>query len=128
MNNDKPISKIKELESITIKAGARVYFVDAKMDSQGNKYIALSEVKNIGKGSARERQRIHIYQEDFAKIFSALGRALETLGYDLCQGLGVHDKVSAEENNSIASVHMPSLERLTMELEDLAPDPNESDA
>ena len=64
------------LASRKIKAGTRYYYIDAKLDSKGNKYIVLSETKlKEGEGKL-ERHRIFIYEEDFAKVSEAL---LETI-------------------------------------------------
>lgn len=70
-----------ELSSRTVKAGHRVYFVDAKVDSQGNCFVAISEVKSSIKDgdTQRERQRIHIYEEDIPKFLDAMGDALTAI-------------------------------------------------
>lgn len=77
------MGKSRELSTSIVKAGHRVYFVDAKVDSRGNRYLALSECKSSPSGGARDRQRIHIYEEDLGKVFEALSDALRGLGYDL---------------------------------------------
>lgn len=82
-----------ELSTHTVKAGHRVYFVDAKADSHGSRYIAVSECKTSTKGGARDRQRIHIYEEDLPKMISALSSALRDLGYAL--ELSTTDSVAA---------------------------------
>ena len=64
------------LASRKIKAGTRYYYIDAKLDSKGNKYIVLSETKLKESEGKLERHRIFIYEEDFAKVSEAL---LETI-------------------------------------------------
>lgn len=68
-----------ELCSRTVKAGHRVYFVDAKVDSQGNRFVAISEVISQQGTERRERQRIHIYEQDMPKFLDAMGDALTAL-------------------------------------------------
>lgn len=76
MNMDKDWGGSALLASRKIKAGTRYYYIDAKLDSKGNKYIVLSETKlKEGEGKL-ERHRIFIYEEDFAKVSEAL---LETI-------------------------------------------------
>lgn len=76
MNMDKDWGGSSLLASRKIKAGTRYYYIDAKLDSKGNKYIVLSETKlKEGEGKL-ERHRIFIYEEDFAKVSEAL---LETI-------------------------------------------------
>ena len=76
MNMDKDWGGSTLLASRKIKAGTRYYYIDAKLDSKGNKYIVLSETKlKEGEGKL-ERHRIFIYEEDFAKVSEAL---LETI-------------------------------------------------
>ncbi|ERJ73148.1 hypothetical protein HMPREF1556_00241 [Porphyromonas sp. oral taxon 278 str. W7784] len=76
MHMDKDWGGSTLLASRKIKAGTRYYYIDAKLDSKGNKYIVLSETKlKEGEGKL-ERHRIFIYEEDFAKVSEAL---LETI-------------------------------------------------
>lgn len=69
----------QELCSRTVKAGHRVYFVDAKVDSHGNRFVAISEVISQQGSERRERQRIHIYEQDMPKFLDAMGDALTAL-------------------------------------------------
>nr|WP_311471324.1 DUF3276 family protein [uncultured Porphyromonas sp.] len=64
------------LASQKVKAGTRYYYIDAKQDTKGNKYIVLSETKMKESEGKVERHRIFIYEEDFAKVSQAL---LETI-------------------------------------------------
>ena len=71
MHMDKDWGGSTLLASRKIKAGTRYYYIDAKLDSKGNKYIVLSETKlKEGEGKL-ERHRIFIYEEDFAKVSEA---------------------------------------------------------
>lgn len=68
-----------ELCSRIVKAGHRVYFIDAKVDANGERFVAISEVKHLPDSATRERQRVHIYEEDMPKFLDALGSALTAL-------------------------------------------------
>ena len=62
MHMDKDWGGSALLASRKIKAGTRYYYIDAKLDSKGNKYIVLSETKlKEGEGKL-ERHRIFIYE------------------------------------------------------------------
>lgn len=110
--------KTEELSSRIIKAGHRVYFIDAKEDSQGNRYIALSECKSSLKGGARERQRIHIYEEDIIKLFGALSDVALELGYQVqVERLGIDisstsTQEDTEHTSGIAGVDLGSIDEL----------------
>lgn len=101
-----------EFSNNVVKAGHRVYFVDAKADSRGNRYISLSECKSSSRDGAggRERQRIHIYEEDFGKILDALGQAMRAIGYDLELGVvQTTPSVELAEDSSWQELDIPSL-------------------
>lgn len=76
MSIDKDWGASPLLASRKIKAGTRYYYIDAKLDSKGNKYLVLSETKLKESEGKLERHRIFIYEEDFAKVMQAL---LETI-------------------------------------------------
>ena len=66
MSMDKDWGGSTLLASRKLKAGTRYYYIDAKLDSKGNKYIVLSETKLKESEGKLERHRIFIYEEDFA--------------------------------------------------------------
>lgn len=76
MSIDKEWGTPPLLATRKIKAGTRYYYIDAKLDSKGNKYLVLSETKLKDGEGKLERHRIFIYEEDFAKVMQAL---LETI-------------------------------------------------
>lgn len=111
MSNDR--SKSVELNSFTIKAGHRVYFVDAKEDSRGNRFLALSECKSSTTGmGVRDRQRIHIYQEDIEKIFDALGASLADLGYKLELTPLSASEERGQNGGDLSHFSLPSLDEI----------------
>lgn len=72
-----------EICSRSIKAGHRVYFVDAKVDQKGNRFISISEVvRNKDGQGGRERHRVHIYEEDLARVIDAMGDVLMALKHE----------------------------------------------
>lgn len=75
MNNQK--SDI--LFSRTVKAGQRYYYIDAKIDTKGNRYIVLTESKNAEKGQSMLRSKVFLYEEDFAKFREALDEVFSAL-------------------------------------------------
>lgn len=76
MTNDKDWGSTTLLASRKLKAGTRYYYIDAKLDSKGNKYLVLSETKLKDGEGKLERHRIFVYEEDFQKVMQAL---LETI-------------------------------------------------
>ncbi len=81
-----------EICSRSIKAGHRVYFVDAKVDQKGNRFISISEVVRPKDGQGgRERHRVHIYEEDLARVIDAMGDVLTALKQDSADTQESHD-------------------------------------
>ncbi len=69
----------KELVSRCIKAGSRVYFIDAKQDSRGHNYIVISENRSNLKTGERERHRLFLYEEDFDKFSEGFMEVLDAV-------------------------------------------------
>lgn len=86
------------LASRKLKAGTRYYYIDAKLDSKGNKYIVLSETKLKESEGKLERHRIFIYEEDFAKVSEAL-----------CQTILEVSGTAVPECHSTSQAHSPAL-------------------
>ena len=76
MSQEKDWGKATLVSSQRIKACTRYYYIDAKLDSKGNKYIVLSETKLKESEGKLERHRIFIYEEDFAKVSEALRQTI----------------------------------------------------
>lgn len=79
MNEDKPLGLSRLVASRRVRAGARHYYIDAKSDSRGARYLVLSESKLREGGEKPERHRIFVYEEDFAKFFAAISQVLQEL-------------------------------------------------
>ena len=77
MTSDKPQGHV--LFSKRLRAGTRQYYIDAKTDSKGAKYIVLSETKAQPSEGKSERHRIFIYEEDFAKVLHGLHELMQAL-------------------------------------------------
>ncbi len=55
-----------------VSAGTRVYYVDARIDRKGQKYISLSEIPTDKSPGKKERQRIFLHAENVDKFAEAL--------------------------------------------------------
>jgi hypothetical protein len=61
----------KEIESLQVSAGRRLYFIDVKEARDGSRLLKLTEGKIMEDGTF-DRHRILIYQEDIHKVFEAI--------------------------------------------------------
>jgi hypothetical protein len=61
----------KEIESLKVSAGRRLYFIDVKEAKDGSRILKLTEGKKMEDGTF-DRHRILIYQEDIHKVFEAI--------------------------------------------------------
>ncbi len=94
-----------ELVSRCIKAGSRVYFIDAKQDSRGHNYIVISENRSNLKTGERERHRLFLYEEDFDKFTEGFMEVLELVKK------GIETFENKEESDTLLnSVEMPNLD------------------
>lgn len=66
----------KEIASLKVPAGKRMYFIDVKEARDGSRLLKLTEGKRLEDGSF-DRHRILIYQEDIFKVFEALESILQ---------------------------------------------------
>lgn len=105
MSQEKDWGKTTLVSSQRIKAGTRYYYIDAKLDSKGNKYIVLSETK-LKEGEAKpERHRIFIYEEDFGKLTRALAETILSLSGEaaLSEALPALSATTAHTAAAVAS-------------------------
>ncbi len=100
----------KELVSRCIKAGSRVYFIDAKQDSRGHNYIVISENRSNLKTGERERHRLFLYEEDFDKFADAFMEVLDSVK----MGIGNPENIE-EESSLLHNVEMPDLDDILAE-------------
>lgn len=69
--------------SRTVKAGKRIYYIDAKQTRTGDYYLAMTESKKMVSGDADnptvsfEKHKIFLYPEDFGKIMDALKAGID---------------------------------------------------
>ena len=106
MSQEKDWGKATLVSSQRIKAGTRYYYIDAKLDSKGNKYIVLSETK-LKEGVAKpERHRIFVYEEDFAKLTRALAETILSLSGEqaLAEAIPALSAVSSAQAQPLAGV------------------------
>ncbi len=97
----------KELVSRCIKAGSRVYFIDAKQDSRGHNYIVISENRSNLKTGERERHRLFLYEEDFDKFTEGFMEVLDLIK----QGIGTSED-KQEDKSLLHNVEMPNLDEI----------------
>jgi hypothetical protein len=65
----------KMLFTEKIKAGGRTYFFDFKETHNGNRYLAISEMRLVG--DRNERDRIVIYEEYLESFFDSLQKVID---------------------------------------------------
>ena len=127
MSQEKDWGKATLVSSQRIKAGTRYYYIDAKLDSKGNKYIVLSETK-LKEGEAKpERHRIFVYEEDFAKLTRALAetilslsgeQALSAVSSTQAQPLAGAEASPADEDEFVPSAALEPTPETTEDEED----------
>ena len=111
MSQEKDWGKATLVSSQRIKAGTRYYYIDAKLDSKGNKYIVLSEPK-LKEGEAKpERHRIFVYEEDFAKLTRALAETILSLSGEqaLAEAIPALSAVSSTQAQQLADAEASSV-------------------
>lgn len=109
-----------ELCSRIVKAGHRVYFVDAKVDVYGQRFVAISELKHNQGNNTRDRQRVHIYEEDMSKFLDAMGDALTALAEERKARAGLEEEretIAPETAETLglstpAQVDIPALDEI----------------
>lgn len=66
----------------TVKAGARVYYVDVRSDRREECYLTITESKRVwdnvpGNQPVFEKHKIFLYREDLERFMEALGEAVD---------------------------------------------------
>lgn len=72
----------REIYSVKIKAGKRVYLFDVRQTSTGDYYITISERRRDPDGRV-SKQRIFLYKEDFNKFLQGLTDTIEYVKKEL---------------------------------------------
>jgi hypothetical protein len=67
-----------EVFSHKVKAGKRTYIIDVRATRTNDYYITITERKRRFDGDGYDRQKIHLYKEDFNKFVRGL---TETVDY-----------------------------------------------
>lgn len=65
------------LFSRRVSAGVRLYYIDAKVDSKGQRYMVVSEIPAPFKPGKKKRQRIFIHAEKTAEFARAFAEVAE---------------------------------------------------
>lgn len=83
IENDKEI-----VFSKAIKAGKRIYYLDAKKNRKEEMFIAITESKKVvslDKDDPQvnfEKHKIFLYKEDFEKFMNGLQQAIDFIGHE----------------------------------------------
>lgn len=85
--------------SKAVKAGKRIYYLDAKRNRSGNMYLTITESKKIINGTDEnaqvtfEKHKIFLYREDFDKFRNALNEVIDFIAQaaDELPPLPVHE-------------------------------------
>lgn len=75
------VKESKELFSVKISAGKRVYFIDIKQSRDGTKYLVISESKLANE--KWEHNRIMIFQEHIPTVIGEINKALKFIGVSI---------------------------------------------
>ena len=65
--------------SRTLKAGAKTYFFDVRLSSEGHPYLTITESRFKREGEERERHTIVVFEEDAKKFSRIVGEMAEAL-------------------------------------------------
>jgi hypothetical protein len=77
------VEKRREIYSVKIKAGKRVYIFDVRKTTTGDYYITISERKKDSDGHHVSKQKIFLYKEDFNKFLQGLTDTIEYVKTEL---------------------------------------------
>jgi hypothetical protein len=75
------VTDMKDLgDSVTVKAGAKTYFLDVKKTKEDKPFLVITESRFKGEGKDRERASITVFPESAAEFGQALAGMIEKLG------------------------------------------------
>lgn len=69
------MQKEKEIQSLTITAGSRTYFIDVRETTENKKYLSISESRRMQEGYF-EKHKVLVFEEDVHKFVAALQATL----------------------------------------------------
>jgi hypothetical protein len=76
------MANFEELFTRRMGGGKRTYYLDVKRDTNGDKYIVISE-STRKEGDRKMRNRVMVWKEDFLALFECLKDMEEYLADDL---------------------------------------------
>lgn len=85
----------EELFTRRFGGGKRTYYVDVKRDTNGEKYVVISE-STRKEGDRKMRNRVMVWKEDFTDLFAAM----EDMKQFLASELKDHDEPEFLESAS----------------------------
>ncbi|MBI5153768.1 DUF3276 family protein [Candidatus Poribacteria bacterium] len=65
------MANYEELFTRRFGGGKRTYYLDVKRDSNGDKYVVISE-STRKEGERKMRNRVMVWREDFENLFNAM--------------------------------------------------------
>ena len=69
----------QNIDSKTVKAGAKTYFLDVKETKNGKPYLVITESRFKGDSNERERRTIIVFQENAKEFAEAVSEMTEKL-------------------------------------------------
>lgn len=81
----------EELFSRRVRAGRRVYFLDVKANQNNEKFLVISEKKEIEEGK-QERHRVLVNPEDIDRFMDALSEVVKYLKDEVAKTSQVKQK------------------------------------
>jgi hypothetical protein len=87
----------QELFTRRFGGGKRTYYLDVKQDTNGDKYIVISESTRKD-GDRKMRNRVMVWKEDFHSLFESLREMSEFLGDEIVAYDDEEDEEEEEED------------------------------
>lgn len=72
-------TKTDDVESRQIRAGARTYFFDVALTSDGKRYLKITESRFKGENDPRERTSILVFPEQAEEFLAVLTDLIKTV-------------------------------------------------
>ena len=69
----------QKIESRTVKAGSKTYFLDVKETKDGKPYLVITESRFKGDSNERERRTIIVFQENAKEFAEAVSEMTDKL-------------------------------------------------
>ncbi len=99
----------EEVFSVPVKAGKRIYYFDVKATRNNDFYVTITESrkKQLREGGfAIDKQKLHLYKEDFMKFAAGLQEVLDYIRrekpeFAAAEARGEYDKPYEQRSESV---------------------------